>query len=63
MAHELVILGVLVNTCSMTIGVTDKFRREVVYLLTHTRLDGRCGFTAKEMENSAGKLGRIGQTY
>ena len=62
-SHKLVILGFLGNTRSMTIGVTDKFRREVAYCLKYTWHDVRGGFTVKEMENLVGKLGRIGQAY
>jgi hypothetical protein len=58
-----VLLGLQFNTRDMTVGITDEYRAEVLYLLEHTWHPGRDAFTVGEMEKLVGKLGRIGQAY
>ena len=62
-SHCLVLLGFLINTRDMTVGVTSEFRQEVLDLLEKTWHDGREAFDVKELEQLVGKLGRLGQAY
>lgn len=62
-SYCVVLLGLLFNTRTMTVGVTDEYRAEVLHLLTTRWHKGRDGFTVSEMEQLIGKLGRIGQAY
>ncbi|KAL7525764.1 hypothetical protein ACHAXR_001151, partial [Thalassiosira sp. AJA248-18] len=48
---------------TITVGVTDEYRAEVLHLLTTRWHKCRDGFTVSEMEQLIGKLGRIGQAY
>ena len=61
-AHELVLLGFLFNTRTMTVGITDEYRQEVLDLLD-TVWAARDSFTINEIEKLVGKLGRIAQAY
>lgn len=62
-SYKLVLLGLQFNTRTMTVGVTDKYRQEVLDLIKTRWHPGRGGFTVKEIEILVGKLGRIGQAY
>ena len=58
-----ILLGLLVYTRNMTVSISDKFRSEVLVLLTTTWHCRRESFTVKELELLVGKLGRIAQAY
>lgn len=62
-APKNVLLGLLFDTRSMTVGITKEYRAEVLNLLTKTWHAGRISFTVKKMEELVGKLGRIGQAF
>ena len=62
-SYCVVLLGLRINTRSMTVGVTDEYRTGVLELLDTTWHTGRDAFYVGEMEKLIGKLGRIGQAY
>ena len=62
-SYCLVLLGLVINTRTMTVGVTDAYRKEVTDLLVNTWHDGRQAFYVSELEKLVGKLGRLGQAY
>ena len=61
-SHKLVLLGFQFNSRRMTVGLTDKYRAELLDLLFNTWHRGRESFTVKEIEKLIGKLNRAGQT-
>ncbi len=62
-APQNVLLGLMFDTQSMTVGITREYRKEVLNLLTKTSHTGRKNFTVKVMAELVGKLGRIGQAF
>ena len=62
-AHQLILLGFLFNTRTMTMGVPDAYRKEILALLDTVWHDGRQSFTISEIEQLVGKLGRIAQAF
>ena len=60
-AHRLVLLGLVFDTRTMTVGITDEYRAEVLHMINSW--EGREFFTVHEMELLVGKLGRIGQAF
>ena len=57
-----ILLGILINTCDMTVAVTPKYRGDTCALM-ETTWNARDAFYVNEMETLVGKLGRIGQEY
>ena len=62
-AHQLILLGFVFNTRTMTMGVPDAYRKEVLSLLDTVWHEGRQSFTISEIEQLVGKLGRIAQAF
>ena len=62
-AHCVILLGLVFNTQTMTVGITDEYRASVSDLLENTWHEKRESFTIKEIELLVGKLGRIAQAY
>ncbi len=62
-SHRMVLLELVFNTRTMTIGVTNEFRQEVLHLLTNTWYKDRQSFAVGEMEKLIGKLSRIAQAF
>jgi hypothetical protein len=62
-AYRLILLGLVFDTRAMTVGITDKYRREVLQLIESTWHMRREAFTVNEMELLVGKLGRIAQAF
>ena len=61
--HTLIILGLLWNTRTMTVGITADYRKDAIHLLKNTWHEGRRSLDHRELERLIGKLGRIGQAY
>ena len=59
----LILLGLLWNTRTMTVGITPDYRKETIYLLTKTWHEGRQSFDLPGLEELIGKVGRIGQGF
>lgn len=62
-SYRLVLLGLEFNTRLMTVGIPDKFRREVCELLHKHWHAARVSFDIGEIEQLIGKLGRIAQVF
>ena len=62
-SHRQVLLGLDVNTRTMTVSITSQYRNEVLSILKSTWHVHRKTFTVKEMELLVGKLGRIAQAF
>ena len=58
-----VLMGLLWNTCKLTVGITPDYQVETVNLLCNTWHGGRESFAISDLEEIVGKLGRIGQGY
>jgi hypothetical protein len=58
-----ILLGLRVNTQEMTVTISDKFRSEVLALLTTTWHCCQESFMVKELKLLVGKLGHIAQAY
>lgn len=60
---ELILLGFVFNTRSLTIGIPDEFREETIALIEELLSSHDGCFTVRQIERVVGKLGRIGQAF
>ena len=60
-SHEAVQLGLVFNTRRLTVGITPEYIAEVLKILTTTWHESRKSFAIDEIEQLAGKLGRLGE--
>jgi hypothetical protein len=60
-SHEAVQLGLVFNTRRLTVIITPEYIAEVLKILTTTWHESRKSFAINEIEQLAGKLGRLGE--
>ena len=56
------ILGVVINTRTMTVRIPENYMTETVFLLTTNWHDNHRSFTLSQIEELTGRLGHIAQT-
>jgi len=56
-----VILGLVIDTRTLTVGITDKYKEEVTNLINKTWHKGRKRFTVSEAQKLVGKLARLAE--
>jgi hypothetical protein len=67
MGQELIVglvqtmLGLIINTCRLTVGIPDTYVHKVLLLLNNTWHPGRKQFTVLEAQKLTGKLGHLAQ--
>lgn len=60
-SHQAVLLGLTFCTRSLTVGITDKYREELLELLNRTWHKSRKSFNMHELEILVGKCARLGE--
>ena len=61
-SHNLIIVGLVFNTWTITASITDKYQQDVLRLIDDNWTD-KDFFHVKEMKELVGKIARIGQAY
>jgi hypothetical protein len=60
--YEIVLLGLVFNTRTMTVSITEEYRLEVIAMLKDWD-ENKTTFTVPEIEKLVGKIARIGQAF
>lgn len=60
-SHDFIYIGLKLNTRRMTVGITDKYRNELIELMDKCWNKAKKTFTVKELQELIGKIARLGE--